>query len=555
MPKNNLLSFINKSNKKHKNKYDYSKVIYINSTEKVCIICPIHGEFWQTPQAHVRGNGCPKCAIEQKKKKLTSNNDNFIKKAKKIHNNEYSYDKVNYIDSSTKVCITCKIHGDFWMTPASHLQGQKCPKCQGKGLTTDDIILLCKKIHNDKYDYSLVNFNKMNDKVPIICPKHGIFMQSMSKHINKKQGCPKCAIEKRSEKKRNNITDLINQANIIHNNKFNYSKLSFNNINDKVEIICPIHGSFYQRLYDHIHGTSCPKCTHIKSKDELEIFNFIKSYYPDAISGDKDILNGKELDIYIPSQNIGIEYNGLRWHSEFYGKTKDYHVNKLNNCLENNIKLIQIFEDEYNFNKDIILNKLIHILKIKNNLPKIMGRKCEIKEITNHQAINFLNQYHIQGGTPSTKYLGAFYNNELFAVMTFIIKDKQNNIWELNRFASNYNYICQGVGGKIFHYFIKNYHPNKIISFADRRWTIDSENNLYTKLGFVLKDTTKPDYHYILINNPKKRIHKFNFRKKILNKKYNLPLSMTESQMTKYLGYSKIWDCGLFKYEYNNKIN
>lgn len=550
MRNNNLNYFINKANITHNNKYDYSKVLYYNSTTKVCIICPQHGEFWQTPQSHIRGNGCPKCGVEIKKEKLSSNKNEFLQKAIIIHGNEYSYDKVNYINASTKICITCKKHGDFWMTPSSHLSGQKCPKCQGKNLNTEDIIALCKSIHGDKYNYSKVNFHKMHEKVPIICPKHGIFMQTMSKHISKKQGCPKCAIENRSENRRSNYTELINKANLIHNNKYDYSKVQFNNINDKVEIICPKHGSFFQRLYDHIHGAGCPTCTHIKSSNEIELFNFIKNYFPNAISGDKTILNGKELDIYIPNKKIAIEYNGLIWHSDYYGKDKNYHLNKLNLCLEHNIKLIQIFEDEFLNNKKIVLNKLKHILNIDNHLPKIMGRKCNIQEITYNDAIQFLNEFHIQKGVPSTIYLGAFYKNKLIGVMTFILRNKKNKIWELNRFASDYNYICQGVGGKLFNYFLKNYDSSKIISFADRRWSSNSNENLYTKIGFNVSEITKPDYHYVLVNNPKQRIHKFNFRKKILSEKYGLPLSMSESEMTKSLGYSKIWDCGLIKYEY-----
>ena len=552
MINNKLNNFIIKANIKHKNKYVYSKVEYYNSITKVCIICPKHGEFWQTPQAHLRGYGCPKCGLETKKEKLSSNINEFLQKAILIHGNEYSYDKVNYINSSTKICITCKKHGDFWMTPSSHLSGQKCPKCQGRGLNTDEIINLCRSIHGDKYDYSQVDFNKMHEKVPIICPKHGIFMQTMSKHISKKQGCPKCAIEKRSDNRRSDYSELLNKANLVHNNKYDYSKIQFNNINDKVEIICPKHGSFFQRLYDHIHGVGCPVCTHIKSNNEIELFNFIKNYFPNAISGDKTILNGKELDIYIPNKNIAIEYNGLRWHSESYGKDKNYHLNKLNLCLKSNIKLIQIFEDEFLNSKNIVLNKIKHILHIENKLPKIMGRKCNIREIAYNDAIHFLNDFHIQKGVPSTLYLGAFYNDKLIGVMTFILRNKKDEIWELNRFASDYNYICQGVGGKLLSYFIKEKNPSKIISFADRRWTIDDDNNLYKKLGFNLSEITKPDYRYILISNPKQRLHKFNFRKKILSKKYNLPLSMSESEMTKYLGYSKIWDCGLIKYEYIN---
>lgn len=474
----------------------------------------------------------------------------FIDKSNKKHNKKYNYSKVHYINSTEKVCIICKKHGEFWMTPSAHLNGQKCPKCQGKGLDTKDIINLCHEVHGDKYDYSKVVFTKMHEKVPIICPKHGIFMQSMSKHISKKQGCPICAIEERSEKRRSNLNELIKKANIIHENKYDYSKVDFHNINEKVEIICPKHGSFFQRFYDHLHGVGCPRCTHIKSANEIEIFEHIKKYFPDAINGDKNILNGKELDIFIPSKNIAIEFNGLRWHSEFYGKDKNYHINKLNECLKLNIHLIQIFEDEYVNHKDIVLNKLNHILFINPHLPKIMARKCIIREISSTEAIAFLNKYHIQGGIQSTLYLGAFYNNELIGVMTFIIRNKNNGDWELNRFASNYNYICQGIGGKLLQYFIRKISPTSIKSFADRRWTIDAESNIYTKLGFHLVNILKPDYHYVLISNPKQRLHKFNFRKQILSQKYNLPLTMTENEMTEQLGYSKIWDCGLIKYEY-----
>ena len=136
--------------------------------------------------------------------------------------------------------------------------------------------------------------------------------------------------------------------------------------------------------------------------------------------------------------------------------------------------------------------------------------------------------------------------------MTFKTLDKCNN-WELTRFASNYNYICQGVGGKLFTHFIKNYNPEEIKSFADRRWTINEENNIYIKLGFKFDSYTNPDYHYYREEDGPIRQHKFAFRKNRLNKKYGLPLSMTEEEMTENLGYTRIYDCGLIKYTWNKK--
>ena len=126
--------------------------------------------------------------------------------------------------------------------------------------------------------------------------------------------------------------------------------------------------------------------------------------------------------------------------------------------------------------------------------------------------------------------------------MTF---KKTGNNWELNRFASDNNLLCVGVAGKLFSFFVNHYNPNIVKSFADRRWTISSENNLYTKLGFKLEDISKPDYRYV---DRYKRIHKFNFRKQVLHRKYGFPLTMSEKEMADNLGIYRIWDCGLFKY-------
>ena len=117
--------FIQKAHKVHGDKYDYSKVEYVGALTKVCIICPEHGEFWQIPSAHLRGQGCPKC----KAKKQTCTTDEFIAKAKKIHGDKYDYSKVNYVNRKTKVCIICPKHGEFWQTPNHHLSGCGCPKC------------------------------------------------------------------------------------------------------------------------------------------------------------------------------------------------------------------------------------------------------------------------------------------------------------------------------------------------------------------------------------------------------------------------------------------
>jgi very-short-patch-repair endonuclease len=185
--KDNKDTFIEKAIKKHGNIYDYSKVNYINSTTEVCIICPEHGEFLQTPQHHLRGCICPKC---RKNYKMSLNE--FIDKAKKVHNSKYDYSKTNYINSMTKVCIICPEHGEFWQTPGNHLQGQRCPKCDGSyKFSITEFIQNAKKIHGNKYDYSKVNYINCDIKVCIICPEHGEFWQTPYLHTHG-CGCPLC---------------------------------------------------------------------------------------------------------------------------------------------------------------------------------------------------------------------------------------------------------------------------------------------------------------------------------------------------------------------------
>ena len=345
---------------------------------------------------------------------------------------------------------------------------------------------------------------------------------------------------------------FIKNGNKRHDFKYDYSKVNYVNAHTKICIICSKHGEFWQRPCDHLQGCGCPKCKHTISNAEVEISEMLKTINP--LQRNRDILNGKEIDIYIPTLKLGIEYNGLRWHSEEFGKDHKYHLDKLNKCNEQGICLIQIFEDEWINHKEICESKLKQICGLNTN-PKIFGRKCEIREIINkNDAYDFLNSNHIQGQAGCTIALGAYYNNELVGVMTF--KKEKEGYWDLNRFATDIRYQCVGIGGKLFKHFTRNYDYQEIKSFADRRWTTDPTNNLYTKLGFEFDSYVPPSYWYY---NPKvdqyKRFHKFGFRKQHLHKQYGLPLTMTEREMTESLGYTRIWDCGLIKYVFKNLEN
>ena len=193
----NKEKFIEKAKEIHGDKYDYSKVNYVKCTEKVCIICPKHGEFYLEPIKHIskgRTNrrGCPYCGEENRRKHTRKNNEWFIENAKKIHGEKYDYSKVDYKRTNEKICIICPEHGEFWQTPNQHLSGHGCPVCGGNAkLDTEEFIRRAKEIHGDKYDYSKVNFVSTNKKVCIICPKHGEFWQFANGHLTGR-GCPHC---------------------------------------------------------------------------------------------------------------------------------------------------------------------------------------------------------------------------------------------------------------------------------------------------------------------------------------------------------------------------
>ena len=190
-------SFIAKAKKIHNDKYDYSKVEYIKSSQNVCIICPKHGEFWQTPNNHLSGKGCRFCSQEKCAQNYRKGKDVFIAESMKIHKNKYDYSKVEYKNNKTNVCIICPEHGEFWQTPSDHLKGCGCPKCGKireqlfKRMSMETFLKRANSMHNFKYDYSQVQYKNIDTKIKIICPQHGEFYQLPDNHLSG-CGCPKC---------------------------------------------------------------------------------------------------------------------------------------------------------------------------------------------------------------------------------------------------------------------------------------------------------------------------------------------------------------------------
>jgi hypothetical protein len=267
--------FIRRSEKKHGlGKYDYRKTNYLYSTEKVIIICNIHGEFLQTPSAHLWGIGCYKCGRDRTR----YSQEEFVAKAREIHVKEnYDYSKTVYNGMHVKVAIICSEHGEFWQIPNNHLKGAKCPKCSlyrrtseyrrtsdglnsggsGNFYNPKDFFEKCRIIHDNKYDYSQSIFTRITDKIRVICPIHGEYFTEANTHM-RGSGCRKCMFESR----RIPVDKFIERSKKIHGEKYDYSKIysSYKSLESKILIVCSIHGEFWQKAELHANGGGCQRC-------------------------------------------------------------------------------------------------------------------------------------------------------------------------------------------------------------------------------------------------------------------------------------------------------
>ena len=286
----------------------------------------------------------------------------FIEKASITHNNRYDYSKSRYKTNQEKLIIICKEHGEFLQSPANHLRGSNCPKCVGKYKpNNEEFKLELSKIHNYYYDYSLVKYTSRHSMIDIICPKHGVFKQKANDHY-RGHGCMKCGRDSVKKIFADTAESFTEKARKIHGNLYDYSKLNYINNKNKVEIKCRKHGVFEQSPRNHILGNQCPKCALNKtvSKAEKEIAQYLRSLGYAVLTSDRKAIYPYELDIYIPTLNKAIEFNGEYWHySEKYFEAGK-HAKKSNLCKEKNIKLLHIREDLWMKDKE----KMKQIIKV-----------------------------------------------------------------------------------------------------------------------------------------------------------------------------------------------
>ena len=335
--------FINKAISIYGDYFDFKYVEYIDSRTKIKIICPIHGIFEIEPNIFLK-IGCEKCTKQKK----------YLNKFQQKHENKYDYSLFIYERLNKKIKIICPVHGIFEQYTFNHSVGDGCPRCANKNITTEIFIKKSNEIHNNKYDYSLVEYVNTYTKVTIICPEHGGFEQTPNAHTNsqKSQGCPMCKYDKHRLK----IEDFISRSNEIHENKYDYSLVEYKDNTTKVKIICKEHGVFEQTPKNHLKTQGCPICSESKGEYKVRMYlekNNIKYIIRYTFKDCRNIYT-LPFDFYLPDYIMCIEYDGIQHFEsiDFFGGQETLSNNKIRDniktkyCKENDINLLRIRYDE-----------------------------------------------------------------------------------------------------------------------------------------------------------------------------------------------------------------
>ena len=365
------------------------------------------------------------------------------------------------------------------------------------------------------------------------------------------QQCKKI-VEKSKNTRKNRIIDTHDDIlEIVYNEELSYyickcPHKTCNKCIDKTYRCTPV--CYYNRRYKNVEVCTnlLPEQISHSKNTYIEIFitNILDKYNIEYVKNVRDVIDG-ELDIFIPLKNVAIECNGCYWHSDI-NKDNSYHINKYKKCLEKNIQLLSIWEDQIINTPDIIESLILSKLGL---CKKIYARKCKLKEVTSKESKQFLTTNHLQGNVNSSIRIGLYYNDELVSLMTFgknrksLNSNSNKDSYELYRFCNKKNVQVIGGASKILNHFIKKYQPSKIISFASNDI---SNGNLYYKLGFYKVGETA-SYWYI---DPKtmSRHHRYKFRKSELIK-MGYDKNMSEKDIMDALKYLRIYDTGQSKFE------
>lgn len=316
-----------------------------------------------------------------------------------------------------------------------------------------------------------------------------------------------------------------------------------------VEYICPnnithMNARQYFNKRNFRTDITCQSClTNKSSYGETMLCEYVKSLIGEnnVIQNDRSVISPKEIDVFIPSHNLGIEFNGLYYHAFENGKDESYHYMKYKNCLDRGVELMQFFEDEWLYKENICKSMIKN--KLGLNDLKIYARQCSIEELKPTTAKEFVDNNHLYGYKKCSMKLGLYYGDELVQVMTFSKNNhsRKQKGWEVDRFCSLLYTNVIGGANRLFQYFIRNYNPEEVISYADLRF---GAGKIYENLGFKFNKNTVAGYCYFIPMVCIERIHRYNLRKTESERDSD----KTEFELRNEQGYYRIYDAGHAKW-------
>ena len=467
----------------------------------------------------------------------------------------YSYPETLVKNAREKVKIHCNRCGeDFFQAPDNHARlGMGCRKCShasskgtqsNKKKTTNEFI----EESTSKYGIDLYGFNKtvyLGKAIPLTltCLVHGTdFQVTPNNHLSSGSGCKECGIEKSHVKFRKSEEDFIRDSKKVHGPyTFLYDLVMY--INNKSEVIlkCTKGGhTFSTRPDGHLSkGYGCPLCK--TSNQELEFSNFISLIDPSARLNTRKVIPPLEIDVLIESRKTAFEYDGLYWHSEAEGKTRQYHLNKTDRCAEAGYRLVHVFEDEWRERESIVKSRVQYLLNQDSALTDLTG--LEVSPVLSKEAVEFFHVHHLKGTLDKYDFsYGLFNGGVLVACMSFNKVSKVEA--ELVRYAS-IGSKTKGFDALLAEFIKRNKKYPLITCTTDKRWSVGT-SLLATRFEKV--DTLIPSYDYV--TSDYQRLNGDLFTREYMSKnlkKYDA--SLTEVENCKNNRLYRIWNCGMDKWE------
>lgn len=529
--------------------YDYVRVDYSGPKPLIVYTCKEHGEITQSLHNHLAGRGCRKCRkgpASRVEARMREKDEALLSRS-----GAYQAVRVERGVRGPRIVAVCPVHGEFSHAASALLNGSRgCPTCgrEAGGLkrrnTFTTLVEKARQVHGQAYEY-VETVHDGEAWLHIVCQKHGGFLQRASSHLGG-HGCVKCKEDATVLRFTKSYEERVLDCRKVHGDTYEYLEISkAANERPKFSIVCKKHGQFWQDASNHLQGSGCPSCGNLISKPHREVSEFLTSLGVEHLMEHTIPGTRLRMDIYVPEKQLGIEMNGIFFHSDDY-KDKDEHASRQRLAASHGIRIMHVFDDEWKNKKSIIEGALKNALGVSKS-RKISARKCSTGIVSTQVARVFLEKNHIQGFAAATSFYGLYDNRELVAVGGFAMRERGRGAKSSTTHAELVRYCTsesvRGGLSKVIKTAQAELEFKTLTTFSDIRFF---GGGSYAASGFQVEGEIPPDYFY---SKWGKRVHKSTLQKSRVKAMADKGLALydssyTELALSRLNGYSRVWDCG-----------